>query len=229
VASLNPTLRVKRQLRLAAPQASDERLKESLLEVGLTDTFRVLRSYPHELSGGMAQRVAIALALLRHPSLVIADEPTAAVDASRRAQILEILVNRSRQQGAALVLLTHDLHAVRRWASYIAVMYGGRVVEQGRTSDVLARPLHPYTAALLNALPGSERPGTRLSAIPGAPPVLRAASSGCPFAPRCAHRLDWCADVRPAETETATGHTVCCHLAVDSMVDPTRIPEAMGS
>jgi oligopeptide/dipeptide ABC transporter ATP-binding protein len=240
VAALDPTLRIKRQLELAAPGTDETALLEALTDVGLTDGPRVLRSYPHELSGGMAQRVAIAMALLRRPRLVIADEPTAAVDASRRTQILEILVGRSQEQGSALLLLTHDLHVVRRWCTQIAVMYGGRVVESGPTTEVLTHPSHPYTAALLSALPGDERPHERLSAIPGAPPVLHGPSPGCAFAPRCSHRLEWCDAIRPAALEVAAGRTVCCHLATDALVDlshspngPERaqahLPEAMGS
>src|SRR5262249_45656721 len=137
VASLNPTMRVQRQMELAAGKS--KRLQtpaEALADVGLPDIPRVLRAYPHELSGGMAQRVCIAMALLRRPRLLVADEPTAAVDATRRAQILELLVSRCRDFDTALLLLTHDLHTVARWCNRIAVMYGGRVVESGPTGEI---------------------------------------------------------------------------------------------
>jgi peptide/nickel transport system ATP-binding protein len=227
VAALNPTLRIRRQLELVAPEVvrDEEALVNALADVGLTDGLRVLRAYPHELSGGMAQRVAIAMALLRQPKLLIADEPTAAVDASRRAQILELLVQRSREQHCALLLLTHDLHVVHRWCSHIAVMYGGRVVETGRTEDVLRRPSHPYTEALLSALPGDEGPSERLSAIPGVPPVLRDESPGCAFAPRCPRRLECCDVVRPRVVEVG-GRTACCHLVTEAGAEPSRLPEA---
>jgi peptide/nickel transport system ATP-binding protein len=186
VAALDPTMRVGRQIALAASGATAEHgATEALEEVGLRDIPRVLASYPHELSGGMAARVGIAMALRRRPRLLIADEPTASVDATLRAKILELLVARCRSHGCALLLLTHDLHAVAHHCSHIAVMYGGRVVEDGPTAQILPAPKHPYTQALLSALPGEEKPGQRLHSIRGAPPVLQGRSPGCAFAPRC--------------------------------------------
>jgi oligopeptide/dipeptide ABC transporter ATP-binding protein len=217
VAALNPTLPVQRQLQLAASLGGQVQTPaQALDDVGLPDIARVLRSYPHELSGGMAQRVGIALALLRRPRLLIADEPTAAVDATRRAQILELLVARCREQKCALLLLTHDLHTVATWCTRIAVMYGGRVVEAGPTVHVLTRPKHPYTRALVSALPGDERQGERLQAIPGVPPVLHDRSAGCAFAARCPEVLEQCPTVRPRDI-TSDGRQVCCHLLSEDL------------
>jgi peptide/nickel transport system ATP-binding protein len=213
VSALDPTMRVARQMQLATGGRKDvQPATEALEEMGLRDIARVLRSYPHELSGGMAQRVGIAMALRRRPHLLIADEPTAAVDATLRPQILDLLVGRCRAENTALLLLTHDLHAVATHCSRIAVMYGGRVVEDGRTAAVLANPKHPYTRALLGALPGEERPGERLEGIAGVPPVLSGPSPGCAFAARCRVALDHCDTVRPTY-EVVGARAVCCHLS----------------
>ncbi len=229
VAALNPTMRIERQLELAAGSAgrsagdagqvsANERdgLRTLLADVGLRDVSRVLRSYPHELSGGMAQRVGIAMALQRRPRLLVADEPTAAVDATLRAQILTLLVSRCRESGCALLLLTHDLRAVAEHTERVAVMYGGRVVEQGPTAEVLSAPMHPYTRALVSALPGEERREQRLAAIPGVPPVLRGASPGCAFASRCPEAMVVCEERRPEPAEVGSagvdGRRVLCHL-----------------
>jgi peptide/nickel transport system ATP-binding protein len=214
VAALDPTMRIRRQLELAGGGANrtvGADISADLEEVGLRDVPRVLRSYPHELSGGMAQRVGIAMALRRRPRLLVADEPTAAVDATLRAQILRLLVARCREQGCALLLLTHDLHAVAEHSERIAVIYGGRVVEHGGTGAVLARPLHPYTRALIGALPGEEAPGQRLEAIAGVPSVLRGPATGCAFAPRCPDALPACQDTRPVDA-TVDGRDLVCHL-----------------
>lgn len=221
VTALDPTMRIARQIDLAA--GAGERLQspaEALERVGLRDVERVLTSYPHELSGGMAQRVGVAMALRRHPQLLIADEPTAAVDATLRPQILELLIESCRAESSALLLLTHDLHAVAKYCARVMVMYAGRVVEDGPAGQVLADPKHPYTRALLRALPGEEAPGERLEGIAGAPPVLHAPARGCAFAPRCPSVLDRCRDVRPAH-RTAEGRALCCHLFTG---DASRAP-----
>jgi peptide/nickel transport system ATP-binding protein len=212
VAALDPTMRIGRQMNLATVPVEDvPSSSDALAEVGMRDIARVLDAYPHELSGGMAQRVGIAMAARRRPRLLIADEPTAAVDATLRRQILELLVGRCRAQDAALLLLTHDLHAVAEHCERVVVMYGGRVVEAGATASVLARPKHPYTSALLGALPGRERPGERLQGVAGVPPVLHGPSRGCAFSPRCPAAMDRCGAVRPTY-EVLEDRAVCCHL-----------------
>jgi peptide/nickel transport system ATP-binding protein len=212
VAALDPTMRVARQMELAAEggEAAGS-AAEALEQMGLNDVPRVLRAFPHELSGGMAQRVGIAMTLRRKPSLLVADEPTAAVDATMRPQILALLVERCRADNAALLLMTHDLHAVASHCSRVAVMYAGRIVEDGPTTEVLAEPKHPYTRALLAALPGEEQPGERLSGIPGSPPVNHGPNPGCAFAARCPAVMEHCPTVRPL-TRGLDGRSVCCHL-----------------
>jgi len=226
VAALDPTMRVARQMELVGILGAEA--TRALEEVGLRDISRVLRAYPHELSGGMAARVGIAMALGRDPRLLIADEPTAAVDATLREQILELLVERCREHGCALLLLTHDLHAVAHHCTQIAVMYGGRVVEDGPTGEVLAAPLHPYTRALLSALPGEERPGERLESIRGVPPVLRGPSPGCAFSPRCPHVMEHCPHVRPLHAPVEESRAVCCHLFTGELGARAGVPEAAG-
>jgi peptide/nickel transport system ATP-binding protein len=206
MASLDPTKRIEKQLR---PLADDGVSLQGALEaVELSEPRRVLRSYPHELSGGMAQRVAIAMALLRAPKLVVADEPTASLDAIVRKRVLRLLFTGP----SAVLLFTHDLGAVRSFCDRVVVMYGGRVVEDGPQERVFCTPRHPYTRALLDAVPGNEGRHQRLEPIPGNPPVLRHAGGGCAFAPRCAHATAGCSTNRPAE-RTFDGRLVACHEA----------------
>jgi oligopeptide/dipeptide ABC transporter ATP-binding protein len=211
VASLDPTLKIGRQVALAIG-AGRQQAAEALAGFGFDDLDRVLRSYPHEVSGGMAQRVAIGMALARRPRLIIADEPTAALDASVKAQILDLLVASCRRLGAALLLVTHDLHAVRKYADRVAVMYAGRVVEDGSAAGVLNAPVHPYTAALLRSAVGREAVGERVDPIPGLPPQLDRRQESCAFSPRCRHTTARCRDLRP-ETTVAAGRLVVCHYA----------------
>jgi len=210
--ALDPTLRIGRQVAYAAGGASPAAVEDLLAKADLEDPARVARSFPHELSGGMAQRVVIAMAIARRPALLVADEPTASLDASIRARVMTTLVELQRTMGAGLLLLSHDLRLVARHAERVAVMYGGRIVELGATDDVMTRPAHPYTRALLRAAAGQERPGERLSPIPGVPPVLRGPSTGCAFAPRCAYRQASCVAQRPAADEFA-GRIVVCPYA----------------
>lgn len=213
IAALDPTMRVGRQMRLSVDGTHDQ-LVDALVEVGLADAERVLSAFPHEISGGMAQRVGIAMALRRQPQLLVADEPTGSVDASLREQLLQLLVESCRRANCALLLLTHDLHLVARYAERVAVMYGGRVVETGQTRSILEGPAHPYTAALLASLPGHEDAGQRLASITGIPPVLIGECPGCAFAPRCPSVTPTCTTERPVLSHLLedANRLACCHL-----------------
>jgi oligopeptide/dipeptide ABC transporter ATP-binding protein len=219
MSALDPTRRIRRQLEDVFDGDDDDRpaVEEQLRRVGLDDTARILGAYPHMLSGGMAQRVAIAMAFARSPSLVVADEPTASIDAAIRERILELIIDLSRQAGATLLLLTHDLRSVARRCRRVAVMYGGRVVEIGATEAVFARPVHPYTQALMSSAIGTEGFGGVAVPIRGLPPTLTAASDGCAFAPRCAWATDECVATRPAVTPI-DGRDVLCLRADETMV-----------
>ena len=187
--ALNPVLSVERQITevLLATRASDSRRAravELLRHVGIPDPERRLSAYPHELSGGQRQRVMLAIALARQPKLLLADEPTTALDVTIQAQILRLLVALQRELGMALILVTHDLGVVYQAADRVAVMYAGEVVELATAADLFARPSHPYTIGLIQSVPSVDR-HRRLVPIPGSPPDLAALGRGCPFAPRC--------------------------------------------
>jgi len=210
--TLNPVLRIGEQMRMAiaahervSAAAARARCAEALTRVGIPDAVRRLDAYPFQFSGGMRQRVAIAVALLHRPAVVIADEPTTALDVSIQAQILGEMRALVAESGTALVWISHDLAVVSSLADRIAVMYAGRIVETGETVDVIAAPRHPYTRGLLDSLPSRAEPGQDLAQIGGAPPSLLAPPTGCAFAPRCA-RADAACAVLP---ELARG--VRCH------------------
>ncbi len=194
--ALNPVLTVERQITEALPaaRASDSRRARAvglLRHVGIPDPERRLGAYPHELSGGQRQRVMLAIALAREPKLLLADEPTTALDVTIQAQILRLLVTLQRELGMALILVTHDLGVVYQAVDRVAVMYAGQVVELATTAELFARPRHPYTIGLIQSIPSVERRG-RLVPIPGSPPDLTSLGPGCPFAPRCAWVADEC-------------------------------------
>jgi len=195
---------------LARGSAATKRAVELLEAVHIPDPARRAREYPHQLSGGLRQRAMIALALSAGPELVIADEPTTALDVTVQAEILDLLRDMRRTFNLSLLLITHDLGVVAEMADRVAVMYAGRIVEQGRVRDVLKAPLHPYTQALIASIPGAH-PGTRLQAIGGVVPPLGDRPQGCAFAPRCAHRFAAC-DALPDPTEAALAHHVRCFL-----------------
>ncbi|WP_082652580.1 ABC transporter ATP-binding protein [Aureimonas sp. AU12] len=202
--ALNPAMKIKRQLAetLEVHQGLGRREAEvqslaMLKRVGIPDAERRIEQYPHELSGGMRQRVVIAMALLCRPKILVADEPTTALDVTIQAQILELFAELTAGSGTALVLITHDLGVVAGVADRIAVMYAGRIVEEGAVDDVFAAPAHPYTAALLASIPRVDRDVGAVEPIPGRPPNLIHPPAGCAFHPRCRSAIERCATERP--------------------------------
>ncbi len=219
--SLNPLYKISEQLietiRTHAPvsEAEARRRAVSLLEeVGIQGAERRIDGYPHEFSGGMRQRVVIALALCAEPELVIADEPTTALDVSIQAQIIQLLKKLCRERGTAVMLITHDMGVIAETADRVAVMYAGRIAEIGPVRDVVQRPNHPYTKGLMGSIPTLELDGAkRLVQIPGSMPRLTAIPKGCAFNPRCEQVFDKCRQERP-EPQTVGGSQVAC-WAVD--------------
>lgn len=198
-ATLNPVLTIGMQMRLAleahgAVSEAEARTRsvEVLERVGIPDAGRRLDAYPHQFSGGMRQRVAIAIALLNRPKLIICDEPTTALDVSIQAQILTEMRDLACEFGTAMIWISHDLATVSSIASRLLVMYAGRIIEEGPVADVLREPRHPYTSGLLASLPANARPGTDLRQIPGSTPSLFDLPPGCAFQPRCERRSDAC-------------------------------------
>jgi oligopeptide/dipeptide ABC transporter ATP-binding protein len=195
---------------LARGRSAWRRAVDHLERVRIPDAARRAREYPHQLSGGLRQRAMIALALAAEPGLLIADEPTTALDVTVQAEILDLLRDLRREFNLSILLITHDLAVVAEMSDRVAVMYGGRIVEEGDVGDVLSAPAHPYTRALLASIAETE-PGTRPRAIPGNVPGLGRFPAGCAFAPRCADRFAPC-DRVPAITAASPGHDVRCFL-----------------
>jgi peptide/nickel transport system ATP-binding protein len=202
--SLNPLLRIGDQLTetiLTHTSLTSRQARELAIgwlgEVGIPSPEKRIDGYPHEFSGGMRQRVVIALALCAEPSLVIADEPTTALDVSVQAQIISLLKNLTRKQGAAVLLITHDMGVIAETADRVAVMYAGRIVEIGKVGELVRHPLHPYAQGLMAAIPTLEGRARRLAQIPGAMPRLSAIPHGCAFAPRCPRAFARCVEPPP--------------------------------
>ena len=216
--SLNPVLTIGRQLtetlelhQNMARQEARARAAELLQTVGIPDAESRLSDYPHQFSGGMRQRVMIAMALSCNPRLIIADEPTTALDVTIQAQILELMRDLAEEFGTAMVIITHNLGVVARYAHRVVVMYAGKIVETGTAHDIYRNPRHPYTIALLNSVPrldATER--VRLDAIQGLPPDLVDLPQGCSFAPRCKYAYERCTQETPVLVETDTNHTSAC-------------------
>ena len=227
--SLNPVLSIGRQLtetlklhQNLSAEAAEARALEMLNLVGIPEGKRRLSEYPHQLSGGMRQRVMIAIALACNPKLLIADEPTTALDVTIQAQILNLMRDLKSRVGAAIVLITHDLGIVAEFAERVLVMYAGRKVEEATVEDLFRAPRHPYTQGLLGAVPklGSSLDGTdtRLAEIPGLVPSLKQRIKGCVFAGRCPQATQVCTEIAPALEEKAASHTAACHYAVKELV-----------
>jgi peptide/nickel transport system ATP-binding protein len=185
----------------------------TLLEgVSIANPAQVARGYPHELSGGMLQRVMIAMALSSNPALLLADEPTTALDVTIQAQILQVMRDLKSHVGSSILLITHDLGVIAEMADRVSVMYAGNIVETAPVRDLYARPLHPYTQGLLNSIPRMDDPNKTLEAIPGSVPNLIYPPSGCRFHPRCPHAMEICKEARPPTTVEGEDHTVACYL-----------------
>ena len=218
--SLNPVFTVGNQIGEAIRLHQGLGRKETraktidmLRLVKIADPESRVDSYPHQLSGGMRQRVMIAMALSCNPSLLIADEPTTALDVTIQAQILELMKELQQKIGMALLLITHDLGVVAEQADYVAIMYAGKLVEKARAPAIFTRPLHPYTVGLLNSLPGTGgAKKKRLAAIPGSVPGPLNLPSGCRFRDRCAKAAGVCAESEPELLEKEAGHWVACHF-----------------
>ena len=222
--SLNPVLTVGRQIRETLrlhqgldKEAAEARAVEMLALVGIPEPARRVREYPHQLSGGMRQRVMIAISLACNPRLLIADEPTTALDVTIQAQILQLMLDLKRRVGAAVILITHDLGVVAEVAERVMVMYAGRKVEEAPVAELFRAPLHPYTRGLLGAVPklGSSLTGAarRLAEIPGQVPGLKQRVEGCAFAGRCSLATDLCREVAPGLEEKSQHHLAACHFA----------------
>jgi peptide/nickel transport system ATP-binding protein len=229
--SLNPVFTIQSQmtrvirqhLNLTNKQAV-ARAAEILEAVGLPDVRRILESYPHQLSGGQQQRVMIAMALSCHPKLLIADEPTTALDVTIQAQILMLLRDLQKQFDISVILITHNLGVVAQTCDRLAVLYAGRVAEIGTTQDIFKNPQHPYTRGLMNAIPRPGSRGKKMAAIPGTVPSNPGALIGCPFAPRCEFAFDRCSGERPALFNVSDGHQSACFL-VDAVSSPVQLRE----
>jgi oligopeptide/dipeptide ABC transporter ATP-binding protein len=217
--SLNPVLSIGRQLTEGleihlglSPTEARGRAAELLGMVGIPDPERRLSQYPHQFSGGMRQRMMIAMALACKPSLILADEPTTALDVTIQAQILELMKDLSRRFGVAMLIITHNLGVVARYADRVNVMYAGKIIERGTAREIYANPRHPYTLGLLRSVPRLDEPRrARLDPIEGQPPDLTRLPNGCAFTPRCAFSVDRCrAEIPPLRAVNGAGHVSAC-------------------
>jgi len=226
--TLNPTLRIRTQLAEVLVRhrdmdlaAANRAVIEMLERVGIPEAARRAEAYPHALSGGMRQRAMIAMALLCRPKVLIADEPTTALDVTVQAQVLDLFRTLTRELGTALVLITHDLGVVAGIADRVMVMYAGRAVEQGPVDDIFYDPRHPYTLGLLTSTPDPDRRRDQLLAISGTPPSLEHLPPGCAFHPRCLYRFEPCAAERPPLTPVSIDHAKACFLS-ETLARPGR-------
>jgi peptide/nickel transport system ATP-binding protein len=221
-ASLHPMYRVGDQIAEAvlvhahvSKKVASDRAVELLAAVGIPNARARARDYPHQFSGGMRQRAMIAMALVNNPSVLIADEPTTALDVTVQAQILDLIERVKRDFDIGVILITHDLGVIAETANTVMVMYAGRIMEHGAGRDVFTAAQHPYTWGLLESMPTVERKLTRLRAIEGSPPSLIHPPSGCPFHPRCRYRFEPCDKERPPLVAPTGGHPDACHLPIE--------------
>jgi oligopeptide transport system ATP-binding protein len=224
--SLNPYLTVERQMTEVLEQHKGLTRKsalslaiQTLEQVRIPDAARRIRMYPHEFSGGMRQRIMIAMALLCQPDLLIADEPTTALDVTVQAQTMSLLRDLQRDFGTAIILITHDLGVVAGLCDQVMVLYGGRIMEQGSAENIFYKPTHPYTLGLLGAVPKLDHEGEKLVAIPGVPPNMARLPAGCPFSGRCSFEMDICSSQRPPLEPSPTDPMVlrACHRRVEEV------------
>ena len=219
MSSLNPLMKIKAQVgeplkihRRMNRREREERVRTALAEVGLGDVERIMESYPHELSGGMRQRVMIAMAAICRPKLLIADEPTTALDVNTQAQVLSLLKGLNSAYHTAILFISHDLGLVKSLCTALAVMYAGKIVERGNAEELLSHPVHEYTKGLLRSIPSRSQKGRPLDCIPGRVPAVSEHKALCPFAPRCPKARSCCFELAPPALELSPSHTVYCHL-----------------
>lgn len=227
--SLNPVFTVGNQLKEAIELHTDRKGKEAearaiemLTLVGVNEPEKRVKQYPYELSGGMRQRVMIAMALACEPDILIADEPTTALDVTIQAQILELMQSLQKKLGMAIIMVTHDLGVIADMCDEIIVMYGGRVCERGTAKDIFYRPHHEYTKGLLRSIPNVDRIGEKLIPIPGTPINLLNMPKGCAFCPRCEEAMKICIEEQPPEMQMPDGHFASCWLNVKAAMEEEK-------
>lgn len=231
--SLNPTMTIGKQImeglrkhQKMEKRAAHQRAVELLRLVGIPNPEKRAKQYPHQFSGGMRQRVVIAIALACNPKILIADEPTTALDVTIQAQILDLMRDLQKKVQTSIILITHDLGVVANMAQRVAVMYGGKIVETGTVDEIFYRPKHPYTWGLLSSMPRLHKKSDGLSAIPGSPPDLMNPPKGCPFAPRCPHAMKVCMEYMPEHENSSDTQSTACWL-LDKRAPKVEPPEAV--
>jgi oligopeptide/dipeptide ABC transporter ATP-binding protein len=232
VAGFNPVLSVGEQIGEAAREAdgltraeADRRVATALGDVGIPMPERRARQYPHEFSGGMLQRAMIAMALIRRPSVLVADEATTALDVTVQGEVLDLILDMRKRFDMGVLFITHDMGVVAKVADRVMVMYAGRAVETGLTHDIFSDPLMPYTRDLLDSIPTADKTLETLAAIPGRPPIPSRRPTGCRYNPRCAAVMPVCREIEPALVGHSSGHSAACHCHDAGVV---RIPERTG-
>ena len=227
---LNPVYTIGNQLvealrahdKKISKEEAEKRAMEMMEMVGINNVQKRMKQYPHEFSGGMRQRVMIAMGLICHPQLLIADEPTTALDVTIQAQILELMQSLQKKLGMAIIMVTHDLGVIADMCDEIIVMYGGRVCERGTAEDIFYRPHHEYTKGLLRSIPNVDRIGEKLIPIPGTPINLLNMPKGCAFCPRCEEAMKICIEEQPPEMQMPDGHFASCWLNVKAAMEEEK-------